>query len=349
MSNNLSNKTPPAAPGKSVQFDLFNQFIANDHATVSNAIELWESIPKYFFTAKQIKNLRTKNGLANPFKWEFMRNSVPCSVVFQPALIEQKDGRYLAFFPGPTEELVEEILKKISADGKRGMHDSSNAETWVTFTLKLIQKELKEAHRSRSITEIKQAIEVMSSCILTYSENGKEVWKGTILQDLVTVGRDDYLADSSAQHVARLPLFISLGINRLQFRQFNYPKYMSCDGQLTRWINRRLVHRYKQASMTNSYHFMFSDLKNSGLLQQIHDRKNRAKTEDALNELIKVGTIARWEKHEQKEQRTVVDVKYTVYPTSSFVSEQKAANKRATDQGMLALNQGADLNDTPCG
>lgn len=168
-----TNKKPPALPLHSPQYDLFSQFVTNDPSEVSNTVEVWESIPKYFFTPHQVQKLRTSTGHANPYKWAYKYNSIDCEVKIQPALLEQKDGSYKAFFPSVTEELVEESLKKILADQRYGMHDPGNLETWVKFTLSMIQKELTTRGRSRSRNEIKHAIEVMSSCIITLSKEGK--------------------------------------------------------------------------------------------------------------------------------------------------------------------------------
>lgn len=324
-------KTPPQQVKKSVQMDLFGRFVANDGAEVSNTVELWDSIPKYFFTPHQMKKLRTVEGLAKPFEWKFRHVDTDCMVVIQPALIKQKDGSYLACFPSVTEELVEEALKKILCDQQYGMHDVEKSETWVRFTLGMVRKELVARKRMRSVVEIKHALEVMSKCILTYYQSGKEVWNGAILQDLVTVGRDEYLADREAQHVARLPLFVTRSINRLEYRQFNIDRLMCCDEQLTRWIYRRLINRYKQASYMNNYHFMFSDMKESGLLQQSAERDNRKKVISCLQEAIDEKVISRYDTDERREGRKIVDVKYTVHPTREFIAEQKASNKRATD------------------
>jgi len=43
-----AGKQPPALPIKSPQYDLFSQFVTNDESEVSNTVEVWESIPKYF-------------------------------------------------------------------------------------------------------------------------------------------------------------------------------------------------------------------------------------------------------------------------------------------------------------
>jgi hypothetical protein len=334
-------KTPPEAPLKSVQLDLFSQFVTNDQSEVSNTVEVWESIPKYFFTPKQTAKLRTADGLANPYHWDYEYNGIACAVKIQPALIEQENGTYKAFFPNVTEELVEEALKKILTIQNHGIHDANSCETWVRFSLSMVQQELKSRGRTRSRNEIKHAIEVMSSSILTLYKEGKEVWKGTILQDLVTVGREDYLADTGAQHIARLPLFISHSINQLEYRQFNYDRMMGCNEQLSRWIYKQLIHRFRQASLTNDYHFMYSALvKNSGLLQQAREIDNRRKVKLALDELINHKVLMDYTEDPRKSGRKIIDVKYTVWPTSEFISEQKAANKRVNQAQTYAIKKG---------
>lgn len=325
-------KTPPDSPIESVQFNLFGQFITNNKREVSNALEVWETIPKYFFTAKQMENLRTADGLASFYKYEYEHNHVPCAVKIQPALIEQENGKAKAFFPSVTEELVEEAIKKIFTDQQYGIHDPDKTESWVKFSLSMVYKELKSKGRTRSYTEIKKAIEVMSSCVITFYSDHQEVWKGTILQDLVTVNRDEYRAKPESLHAARLPFFISQSINRLDYRQFNYQRLMSCNEQLSRWLYKQLINRFRQASMINHYHFMYSSIaRSSGLLQQGKAGNNRRKMKAALDELVKQDVLLDYQAEARYEGRKVVDVKYTLKPSMSFVREQKAANKRASD------------------
>lgn len=233
--------SPPSMSIKSIQYDLFSQFVTNNPNSVSNTVELWESIPKYFFTPKQVEKLRTIDGLAKPYKWEYSYNNIPCAVKIQPALIEEEEGSYKAYFPSMTEELVEEALKKIFTEQQYGIHDPQKAESWVRFSLSMIQRELAARGRTRDRNQIKHAIEVMNKCNIAFFKDGKELWSGAILQDLVTVGREEYLADADAQHVARLPLFISHAINSLEYRQFNYDRLMSCNEQLTRYKAVRII------------------------------------------------------------------------------------------------------------
>jgi hypothetical protein len=339
-------RKPPRESTKSVQFDLFTAFLTNDEGAVSNAIELWDGIPKYFLTAKQQESLRTEDGLAPSYPWEYTYQGKPCKVRIQPALIEQKDGRDKAFFPSVTEELVEEALKKILTDQQFGMHDPGKTESWVKFTLGMIYREVKSRGRERNREQIKHAIAVLSGCIITLYQDGKEVYKGPILSDLVTVNREEYLADSDSYHAARLPIFVSHSINRLQYRQFNYSRLMELNEQLSRWLYKRLVHRYRHASLMDTYHFTFSDVKqSSGLLQQGRDIDNRRKMISALEELKHNGVLLSFAASECKEGRKVVDVKYTVTGAPDFIREQKAANKRERDN--LTKAQRLRLVDKP--
>ena len=331
-------KKPPARSVQSTQFDLFAQFVANDPAEVSNTVEIWETIPKYFLTPRQVEKLRTQNGHADPIKWSYKDDM---EIKIQPALVEQPDGRFLACFPGVTEELVEEALKKILSDQRCGMHLPDQLETWVRFSLQMIKRELQTKRRSRSIDEIKHAVEVMASCVLTLSKDGKEIWKGSILQDLVTVGREEYLSDNNALHVARLPLFISQAINRLEYRQYNYHHYLECNEQLTRWLYKQLIHRYRQADDSNTYHFLYSTLaRSSALLRQKRPVDNRRKVISALEELKKRKILRSYQTRMTKDGSKITDVKYTIKPTLQFINEQKTANRRSREASLVSHKTG---------
>ena len=162
-----AKRKPPAALMKSAQYDLFTSFLTNEEGAVSNAIELWDGIPKYFLTPKQQEKRRTDEGLAKPCEWEYSYQGRACKVEIQPALLKQKDGSYKAFFPSVTEELVEEALKKLFTDQHHGLHDVLNAESWVKFSLGMLYRDLKARGRARSRPEIKQAVQILSRCILT--------------------------------------------------------------------------------------------------------------------------------------------------------------------------------------
>lgn len=350
--HNKNDNPPPMLNQQDKQYQLFTQFVANANDAVSNTVELWESIPKYFFTAAQMDELRhDDSGLAGSFRWQYRYQNLPCEVVIQPALIRQEDGSEKAFFPSVTEELVEEALKKILTIQSNGAHDSTKQETWIRFSLRMLKRELDSRHRGRSVVEIKHAIAVMSGCVITMLVEGKELWRGSILQDLTTVGRAEYESeDGDSYHFARLPLFISQSITRLDYRQFNFAQLMDCDTPLARYIYKRLVNRFAYASHTQTHHFKFSSLKDSGFLQRSRERDNRVKVEEALNELQRRGVLVGFEAKPTMSGRRVIDVTYTLFPGDSFIRDQKAANKaqsvREAQADELKLTS-ANHNDTP--
>jgi hypothetical protein len=341
--NKETTKLPPVHPIKSIQFDLFGEFVTNDKSEVSNTVEIWERIPKYFPT-RTLDKLRPAIGQPDPYEWEYIEDGHKYTVVIQPALIKE-NGIYKAYFPSVTEELIEETLKKILADQNYGIHDTKNTETWVKFSLSMLYRELKVRCCTRSYTEIKQAIEVMNKCNVSFIKNGKEIWSGAILQDLVTIGRDDYLANTDAHHIARLPIFISQAINRLDYRQFNYDRLMKCNSPLARWLYKRLIHRFLNASLIQDHHFMYLDIKRSGLLQQSRESDNRKKVFDALTELVNRKVLLRFDHDPRGEGKKVDNVKYTVYPSTEFIKEQKAASKRKNDIQAKAVKVGLQIVD----
>lgn len=342
-----AKKPPPAKPIKSVQFDLFGSFIANDTKDISNTIELWESIPKFFFTPLLMKKLRSSDGLANPFSWSYTNGRSQYKVQIQPALIEQEDGTFLAFFPSSSEELIEETLKKIFADQQNGIHDPVNMESWVRFSLSMLARELKERNRERNRDQIKHSINVMKKCIITVWCDGKEIFSGPLLSDVYDVSRSDFLADSDALWIARLPLPISLGINDLIYRQFNYGRLMQCDEQLSRWLYKRLVNRFIQAGVDTTYTINFTEIQqSSGLLQMTSAQGNRLKVLSCLDELKRVGVLHSYSFKEKKDGKKITETTYTLLASDDFIKEQKAANKRRSDNHMRALNYGITIPDT---
>jgi hypothetical protein len=87
---------------------------------------------------------------------------------------------------------------------------------------------------------------------------------------------------------------------------------------------------------------MYSDIKQaSGLLRQSSERENRKKLLSALEELKEKKAVLTYKAEERKEGRTVTDVKYTITAHPEFITEQKAANKRASLHQIEAGKNGA--------
>ena len=347
-----AKKKPPTkekiATLKSKQLNLFQEFVRQEERDSSNAIEQWEAIPKYFFTHDQVEKLRTPDGLAPSFVWNYTHQDKPHRVTIQPALLEQPDGSFKAFFPGTTEELVEEVLIKMLAERLRGYHDDELGDSWVLFSLRDMFRELMRRGRTRNLQELKHAIDVLSGCVITLERDGRKIYAGGIISSVFLADRNNFFDDAERPCTVLLNPFLTHAVSYLEYRQFNYTRYMTCNEQLTRWLYKRLIHRYRQANHMNDYHCLFSTVRDASGLLQISGRAARRKILSALDELVEVGVIKpNYRVEKIKNGNTIVDIKYTLYPTRAFIAEQIAANERIKQAKILPHKKPVTLEHMP--
>lgn len=373
------SKSAPAAPHNHTQYDLFRTFVPSTGNTAddySNTIELWDAAPKYSVSARKQVMLRDDKGHLLPCKIPFDYNPkgyskpIPCRLEIHPASIETKPSVYKQFFPSADEELVEEILRKIFTDQRYGTHLPSLSESRVHFTLRAIQRELRERGKTRSIPEVRRSIEILSraNLILDVKGNARATYRNPILTNVTSVSRNQYLNDPTALWQANLPLLISVAINNLAYRQFNYATFMTLHNSLERWLFKRLSHYYTYATYTQPYRFTFFFVKhNSGLLHHSRDERNRKSIETALHHLTnrqhdpcnpdrtRHPALMKWEQEvlytKQGRGKAIADVAYTVWPSVYFVADIKAANARLRDNRNIlqiaTCNHHSPFVDTP--
>lgn len=328
----------------STQFDLFTSFYG-DESKQSNTIELWDSIPKFSCSARKQVSMRDENGRLPSLERDFVykrqgnADAIPAKMRLAPALIKV-DGVEKDFYPSADEELIEEVLRKIFADQQCGRHYAKDASSYVDFSLRMIGKELRAKGHSRSLEQIRRSLDIMNGCHMTLHFHGntkKAAYKGAIIPEIMEVGRIEYLSDPKARWRIRMPLVYSHAINSLEFRQFNYETLMSMSSQLARWLHKLLSRRFTNASLQHPYSLKYSSIKrDSGMLVHSRESKNKETVVKALEEL-KEQDVLLW----FKEGQSVNDARDPVYeltPTSDFVGEIKAANKRQSDNDVRLPN-----------
>ncbi|MGE0269610.1 MAG: hypothetical protein AB7S78_14260 [Candidatus Omnitrophota bacterium] len=333
------SRQPPAESKRSLQYDLFTKFFG-DSQNLSNTIELWDAIPKYAVSARVQSIIRDEKGNLPVYEQEFeyrptvegMPDRIACKVMIQPASIKNKDGSYTYHYPSTDEELVEEVLKKIFTDQNFGHHEPAANESWVRFTLYMIQQELKARGKTRSLDEIKTSLEILSRA--TYEvqfagQSRKMNYTSTILSDMVRTTKADYLEDPKSLWTARLPALISQSINSLTYRQINYKTLISLPTPLARWFHRRLTHQYSNAHILHPYNLLYSSIeRDSGLLKHSRKQRNIQTVDATLQQLQEANIIMYYKKEERREGRKIADILYVLTPTNVFVDEIKAANAR---------------------
>lgn len=320
----------PPTPARCKQYDLFTEFYGDGE--YSNTAELWDAMPKNAVTARRQSAMRDANGRLPMFEHSFTHASKAYRIELLPALIREEDGSVRDYYPSMDEELVEEVLRKFFADARFGQHDAQEAESWVRFTLSMVRKELKAKGRTRSINEIKRSLEIMSRCTINlYVGTSKEpAFSGSIFSDVLRVTRQAYIEDGKSMWAARLPVLLSTGVNQATYRQFNYGVLMALEGQLARYLHKRLSHRFTNAGTLQTYRIRFSTLQqDSGLLTRKRISENVKTVDAALDELVAAGVLMRWTKEEERGARNhLQDATYTFYPSQTFIAEMRAMNKR---------------------
>lgn len=320
----------------SQQLNLFGNFWVGEAGSedFSNTIELWDALPIHAVSSRRQSKVRDTNGRLPVHSHGFQYRKRSCRIEIQPASIKTSEG-YKDFYPSADEELVEQVLRKIFADQQYGRHDAEELESWVSFSLQMVRKELKKRGKTRSIDQIKRSLDILakSHISLFVEDDTRPIYMNSVLSDVTQVTREDYLNDGTAMCWARLPALISKSVNELSYRQFNYGKLMQLDSPLARWFHRRLSHNFTNAHITQPYEILFSSVKrDSALLPHARTQENVKTLESALSELTEKGILMTWKKTERRGARNKIEhLLYTLTPSVEFVQEVKAANARTND------------------
>ena len=323
------------------QLSLFQGFLANtkdDREALSNAVDLWDSIPRYTVSRARMNSLRTAEGFLDVMEVAFNYRGRPLTAFIHPARIKDKDGNRVSYYPSAREELIEHALRKIAAEQHAGFFDEPHYRSGARFSLGQLRKELEQQGHSLRYDELIEGLDILSLSaieIVATNEAGEEAFaRSTYLTALTGVKRKDYEADREARWAAQFHPLVTQSIDQVTYRQFNYRRLMACKTQLGRWLIGQLVLKYTQAALANRFEMRYSTIKRDSALLAGYkvERQAVAAVDDAWDELVSLGALMSIKKTEHRGLRAKIeDVTYTLFPSLEFVAEQKAANRRQHD------------------
>jgi hypothetical protein len=149
---------PVASDGfENPQLDLFQGFLANtddEREALSNAVDLWDNVPRYSVSRSRMTTLRTAEGFLEEIEIQFQYRGRSFKAVIHPARVKDKDGNRTSFYPSAREEIVEHALRKLSAEQQAGFFDKSNARSGVRFSLYALRQELAEQGHALSYDQV---------------------------------------------------------------------------------------------------------------------------------------------------------------------------------------------------
>ncbi len=350
-----AKKKPPRRKGvapvpddafASRQLSLFQGFLANtdnEREALSNAVDLWDSIPRYAISRVRMNAMRTAEGFLDVMELSFNYRGRPLTAVIYPARIKDKDGQRLSYYPSAREELIEHALRKIAAEQHTGFFHQPSYRSGARFSLHQLRKELEQQGHSLRYDELIEGLDILSlssiEIVATNDEGDEAFARSTYLAALTGVKRKDYETDREARWAAQFHPLVTQSIDQVTYRQFNYQRLMKCSTQLARWLIGQLVLKYTQAALINSFEMRYSTIKRDSALLNGYGRERDAiaALDDAWEELKALGALATIKKAEQRGVRAKLeDVTYTLFPTRAFSAEQKAANRRQNDAKSVA-------------
>lgn len=333
------------------QIDLFRDVLANNPAerdSLSNAIDLWDNVPRYAMSRVRQEKMRVDGGFLPLAELNFQYRGKPYTAQIRPARIEVKSksgdptGGTVEFYPGAREELVEHALRKLAAEQQLGYFDTETSRSGVTFTLHQLRTELAERGHAMKYAEIVESLDIMNLSNIRLIDKGSSskdpsLMSQPYLPTLIKVNKDGLASDPSAKWLVQFHSCLTESIAQLTYRQFNYQRLMNCQSQLSRWLISQLVLKYTYASPGNVFEMKFSTIKrDSGLLDN-YSRPRAAieALDDAWEELKREGVLMTIKKSTETGARgKIEDVKYELGTSVKFAAEQKAANRRLLNAGV---------------
>jgi hypothetical protein len=334
----------PAPPAPSdpefgnAQLSLFQNFMCNtdeERQRFSNAIDLWDSVPRYSINRQAMTKARANEKFLDNHQVTFHYRGRTYTSTISPARVTDLDGKVRDFYPSATEELVEDALRKLALEQQAGFFDRPNYRSGVVFSMYSLREELRMRGHSRSYQEVRLALDILSSSIIEITsqdeEKGEVLVKAPYLPSLVAASRSKLRDDPKAKWAVQFHPLVTGSIDKVTYRQFNYHAMMSHSTQLARWLHKQLVLKYTFADHLKPFEMRYSTIKRDSALLNGYSRERDAveTVTAAFSELQQRDILASYERKDiTGPRKKILDSVFTIWPSFDFIREAKAANKR---------------------
>lgn len=347
-----SNSLPPKA-FQNEQLSLFQNFLCNtesEREQLSNAIDFWDSAPRFSISQNQMNKLRTKEGFLSTLELPFQYRGNACTAIIHPSAIREKvrndAGETVEverwYYPSANEELVEDVLRKLAAERGQGFYDKSIGKSGCVFTLYQVYEELKHIGHTRTITQIKKSLDILNLSSIRIEGNIqglKTAFKSsTYLPLMEGVTRKDREADPNAKWLVHFHPLVTLAMQQLTYRQYNFYQMGANTTQLGRWLFKLITLKFTYAGHGKTFETRYSTIKRDSCLLDGYSRERDGVTAltEAFEELKKQRVLLRVDTKEERGMRSkLLDIVYTIAATPEFIKATVAASGRKK----IAMNE----------
>ena len=206
------------------------------------------------------------------------------------------------------------------------------------FSLYALREELRKRGHSRSYQEVRLALNILSKSIIEIAahdaQKGELLVVSAYLPSVVAVSKKRLEDDPEAKWAVQFHPLVTGSIDQVTYRQFNYDLMMKHNSQLARWLHKQLVLKYTFAELSKPFDMRYSTVKrDSGLLNSYaRERAAIEALESAFLDLKNQDVLSSFERKDiTGPRKKIIDVIFKIWPSSGFVREVKAANKRLAD------------------
>lgn len=318
------------------QLSLFQTFLVNteeEQGQLSNAVDLWDSVPRYSVSRQAMTKARIDGQFLRKHSATFQHRSRTYTRIISPARITDHDGKERDYYPSATEELVEHALRKLAMEQHSGYFDKPNYRSGVVFTLYQLREEMKKRGHARSYQQLVESLNILSHSIVDIVPHGagEAILSSACLPSLMAVSREQLASDPTSKWSVQFHPLVTGSIDNVTYRQFNYHLMMSHPTQLARWLHQQLVLKYTFASHAAPFEMHYTTIKrDSGLLDGYkRERDGVDALQSVFEDLRKTSVIAGFSRRDiTGPRKKLQDVVFTIRPSQEFIRETKAANKR---------------------
>jgi len=287
------------------EMKMFHPYINS----TSNIIGLYDLIPKYTYN----KNISQSESIRR-----FKYNKNDYIVEITPAKIKGKE-----YFPGISEERIEDVLRKFVFDGHADMFNhNKDIQCGILFSYYQIQKELEKYKIKYNAQRIKHSLNILHRThILIKTEE---------FEDGSTILPIFRHATKLEQAFISFHPLLTKAINESSFRYFDFEKTMICKNNIARYLIKRLFNNYKFADYFNSFDILMSTIvRDSHIFNNSPLRTRKSQILKSLNILIDLKIINSYETlvfYDQNKSNKIYDIKFSIKGTREFINRVKNYN-----------------------
>ena len=307
---------------ESWQQSLFTD-LPEDRSSYSRSIALYDTIPKFMWNGQG--EARIQDEFLRPLEREFTFDKKIYKITVFPATIREK-GKMIAYFPGITEECVEDALRKLVIESKENLNFDD--KVGFSFALHSLQAELKRSGKKYSKVRIKKALKILSHTrIHLHIEDDPELyWVIYPLENFGITGKG-----AKNHFFATFNRIISENIRKGDYRLLDYKTIMSYKSYIAKRIHKRISHNFTCARTDNRFWMLLTTMiKDFGMNEEIEIRYYKRDVCKALEELKDAKVLLQYgfdDVFDEKNTKKLVDCKFTLICSTKFITDVIEANR----------------------